>query len=71
MFDDILSIAEKIDNGVKDFVTISDIYSPLWKNPFLRESLINALKDETDETYKENFKIIRALLEPNFLSEYK
>lgn len=67
---DILSIAEKIDNGIKDVTTISDKYIPLWNNPFVRESLITAIK-ENDETYKENFKIICSILEPNFLSEYK
>jgi len=66
-----LSIAEKIDHGRTDYLTLDPRYAPLWQHHFLRESFLAMLRHHgtgSSDFHRANFRNICSIMAPEFLS---
>lgn len=64
-----LQIVEKIDRGVRDYLSTDSRFTPLWEHHFLRESLFTLLEhadSQHADFYRVNFCNVCAIMAPDF-----
>jgi hypothetical protein len=66
-----LQIVDKIDRGIRDYLSSDSRFGPLWQHQFLRESFYHLLEhadDANSEFYQHNFENVCALMAPDFVA---
>jgi hypothetical protein len=65
----VMQIVQKIDSGIRDYVSTDSRFTPLWNHQFLRESLFSLLEHADSphaDFYQLNFRNVCAIMAPDF-----